>query len=784
MKKLLLISAVLSVTATAWGQTIIDAHELVKDRTETGNEVKLLKRQNSRVADVTTKNGAVAKRIISPVITDKTINPLKMAKSVVKAGELDDADILFESFEGWDGSDEAWVPEGWTVESKGEYEAEPHPTWKPYSQTSYYFPTPSDGKYYFGVLYTSESLDEWLISPVVTTTEGKNLHFDMNIEPLWFYNIDSDHMDFDTYEFIGEPEVVFNVKVNIREVNGEWTTLLDMAQKFKDMSGMEMLYYNLNMEMMPFTVDLSDYAGKDFQIAFQYVGADGQSYFVDNIRIGYPQLEKPLYMMPFSTQYWGFTRNFESVNLGVAVLPAFTDLMWMSYDYVPDGSYEWEYYDPADRDKVTTEEGDMLLASYPANFTDKYVTRDNLYSLPKLTVSAPGATSATYQNPAAYMQIGGKADFMANTTSGETVALNMGLVPFNRAVEEIGTYTYREDFGTPSIPIFGYNANVDKFWTDYTFHGDTEEGDGVKMTSILNFIYSSESPMVVTAADLFAYTSEIDENVEFTCGIYPVSDDFEPMIDTPIATASIKGSEINILYEGDEEPDLSCLTFDFEKAVTLDDTYQAYVVMVSGFNNPGVTYFCPFQSLYPADVPMAMGWVSKEISFEGATRTSYSAMCDAEGEPMYTSFAINLEAYLPWLYCEKEAIEITDDAPASVVLNSYYAGEDLDVTAPEWASVTVAGQYDKTVLTVAVEHSDAARSGEIVVSAPGVNKTFALSQAAGTGTAGINEITTGDNNTVEGVYNLNGQKVSSANLPAGIYLIKHTSGKVEKVTLR
>lgn len=783
MNKLLLLVTVLSMMASAMGQAITYGPVSTTKHTETGSDAKLVKRANSRVADIVTENGTTIKRTCGIKPQFKKINPLNCPKSPLhKAEGLNGSDLLFESFEGWDGETLTWVPEGWTVESYGDSELSSYQKWHP-SAGGTFMPAPTDGQYYFGVFY-SENQDEWLISPVVTLGQNNNLYFDMNIEPLWFYNLDQAHFNFDDYEFIGTPEIVFNVKVNVREVGGEWATALDMADKFKEMSGMEMLMYNSDASLMPFSVDLSAYAGKEIQVAFQYVGSDGQSYFIDSIRIGNPALEPPVYMMPYSTQYWGFTRDLNGLNMGIAALPVFTDLMWMSYDYVDGATYTWEYNDPKDTDKwITVDDDDMLIASYGTDFSSEFTTRNNLYYLPKLTISAPGASSATYQNPANFMQMGGKADFLATASNGDKVMLNMGLVPFNRITEGLGIYTYREDFGTPIIPIFGYNENVDKFWTDYTFQGENEEGEGAKLTSILNFIYSSASPTVVTAADLFAYTSGIGENVEFSCNIYPVDDNFEPLLDSPVASATLHGQNITVLNEGDQSPDLSCLTFVFDSPAVLDDNYMAYVVMISGFNNPEVTYFCPLQSLYAPDAPLALGWIAKDITFQDNTRTSYSPMVSAEGEPLYTSFAINLEAYLPWLQCDTDEIEVSNNGTV-VGFNSYYAGEDYSVDAPDWAEVTLDGRYGSTTITVNAVYTDEDRQDEITISAPGVNKTFILNQAAGTGTSGISEIISAGNDAIESVYNLNGQKVNAANLPAGVYMIKHATGHTQKVIVK
>ncbi|MDE5786088.1 MAG: BACON domain-containing protein [Duncaniella sp.] len=781
MNKFLLVAAALSIAATAMGQTAVSGHDLIKERTESGSAVKIVKRANSRVADVITSKGAVAKRICTPLSASKTINPRDVARRPAMHADALDSDILFENFEGWDGETAAWVPEGWTVESKGTPQEDPIHSWFP-SAGGPFYPEMTDGKYYYAIIY-GEDQDEWIISPVVTTTEGKNLHFNIYFQPYYFYNLDGDHFDFDKFEFTGEREIVCDIKVNIRETGGEWATLLDLADQFKDLSAEELVLYNQDLMLKSFSVDLSAYVGKEFQIAFQYVGSDGESCFIDNIRIGYPILDTPVYMMPYSTQYWGFTRDFIGLNKEVAMLPPFTELTWSSLDYIDDAAYSWKYNGPEYNGQWALSDGDELSLIYTNPSGSENENFGYFFNTPELTISAPGAKSNTYQNPAKEMQIGGSPYIKLYTSDNESFDFNMGMLPFDFIHEDIGVYTYREDFGTPIIPIFGYSPDVDKFWTDYTFHGDDGEDDGVKLTSILNFLYSSPSPMVVTAADLFAYTLEIGQDVEFTCTIVPINDDFEFMTDNPLASASIKGKDIVMLAEGDQSPDLSCLTFEFEKPVVLDDTYQAYVVMISGFNNPDVAYFCPFQSLYPADVPMAYGWVSKDITAAGVTRRSFSPMSDAEGEPLYTSFAINLEASLPWLQCEADEIVISDNG-TTVTLDSYYAGEEFAVSAPDWAEATVEGRYRSTTLTVTAEYSETAREGEIEISAPGVSKKFKLSQPAGTGMSGISEITSCGNDAATAVYNLNGQKVNAANLVPGIYMIKRASGKVEKAIVK
>ena len=50
--------------------------------------------------------------------------------------------------------------------------------------------------------------------------------------------------------------------------------------------------------------------------------------------------------------------------------------------------------------------------------------------------------------------------------------------------------------------------------------------------------------------------------------------------------------------------------------------------------------------------------------------------------------------------------------------------------------------------------------------------------------SGLREIAGDSDLSVEAIYDLNGRKVSSASMPAGIYLLRRPSGKVEKVVIK
>lgn len=773
MKNLLLLTAGIALSASMTAQNLVDPSTAIRTVAPVQKaDVEVVKNlKNDKVLEMRNSSGRAVKNLIAPKAS-KRINPAK--KLAATAKETASGEILFESFEDWDGVTLTWLPDGWTIESNGD-ETDLSEKWTPTAANSF-LPAPTDGDYYFGINYSSKTVDEWLISPVVEVPEDMSLTYDIYLSPIWFYSLDN--IDWETYEFQGPKEIVFDIKVNVREEGGKWTTLVDYAEKFMDWSGMELAMYD-DSSLSPQNISLAAYAGKKIQVAFQYVGTDGQTCFIDNIRIGFPKLEGLTYMMPLYNQYWGFSRDYKGVNFESAFLPAFVDNTFMLYDYVPDAEVTWQYNDPSDTDNWLTAEGEELTVSYGTDYTNDFTTRTNLYYLPTMTVSAPGFTTTSYKNPADYMQIGGKPSFLANT--GEEI--NMGVLPFMFKLSELGIYTYRMDFGMTATPIYGHNADTDAFWTEYSFHGEGEEGDNVKLTGILNFIYPGPSPMVVSGAHLLARTENITDDIEFKAQIVPINDAYEPDFTRPLATATIKAKDFTVLVEGDQEPDLTMISFDFDRPAVLDYSETAYIIAITGFNDSGVGYFAPYQQLIPEEPALALGWTMKEITYNGSTVESYSNLISPYGEDLYTAFAINLEATFPWLQCAVETVDISANG-TTVGLDSYYDAADLQVIAPEWAEVELAGRYADCTMTVKAEYSDTARDGEIVIMAPGVTKVFALHQAAGTGSSSITSIAADNDATIEAVYNLAGVRVNTASLEAGVYLVKYTSGKVAKIAIK
>lgn len=159
--------------------------------------------------------------------------------------------------------------------------------------------------------------------------------------------------------------------------------------------------------------------------------------------------------------------------------------------------------------------------------------------------------------------------------------------------------------------------------------------------------------MVVDGASLMAY-GEVQDGAELTCEIYSLVPYYEDgeflgyvMAETPLRSATCASEDIyNRDPLGNSYLDIS---FSFDEPLVIDDTYPSYVIKISGFNDEKFTYFGPIQQLKPNEDNICMGWIEKEISYLGSTRSSLSPLANYVNEygEMYSAFAINLKGYFP-----------------------------------------------------------------------------------------------------------------------------------------
>ncbi len=721
------------------------------------------------------KEGLKKLRILDP--TTSKINVQKQ-RSAGKMKAAPEGATFFESFEGWNGTDSEWVPEGWTVEMKGEVSRDL--SWTPSAWTSYYYPAPADGDYYYGVSYSYENpQDEWLISPEIPVGENNVLTYWLYLSPAYIYSMDN--VNWDTLQFEGDRQIAANVQVLAQVDGGEWAVIMDYAEYYNQYTLEELLY----MEPEGLTkqsVSLADYAGKEVKFAFRYYGLDGNTVYLDAIAVGLPELDGISYMNPFESLYWGFERDWylSFVGLDIAQYPVFSPLTWNNYSDVYDCDFTWGYTDPVTRDWAEDSTDPWSLAlTYEPDYTDAATKRNNFFLPPVLSASAPGAGSGSYQSPVALMQAGGKAEY--KMAGGD---FNANLLPFAVASDGVARVTVSDDdMGALSIPVFGYNQFVDQYWLNYSLNGaPAAEGDYSHLEAIANlFMAPAEAPLVVNGITVYGY-GNIGADVELTATIYALDEsmsaDFEAL--EAVATATCKGSDLNAEYEDDSNGYI-CIPFDFEQPVALQSSaeHPAFLIMFSGFRNEGVKYFAPLQSAIPDPNYLCLGYILNHIDLSASGRPAYYSLkpmvykADGEYVDPYASFAIALEAEYPWLTCDTEEVVFDDDTEVvPVPLGSYYDGSKLSVETPEGINASATGRYDECVLTVTCTTADA-KDGNIVVKAPGVEVTIPV-KVTKSGISSIDASVAGPAT----IYDLSGRRVD-ADAP-GVYIIRNADGTVAK----
>lgn len=731
----------------------------------------------SKGVEITRSNGIKQLRLTDPRHVAKTLTT-KPSRAVLKT-QAPDGYVLFESFEGWDGTDLEWSPEGWTIQRSGNVSIEE--SWTPCGEMPM-MPAPADGKYFMGINYNEEEVDEWIISPEVEVPEGMQLSYWAYVDPLFLFALDN--VDWDTFEFIGDKTVAATLQTWVKPEGGEWTMLHDFAEDWTDAT-LDELFDATPSALQKFTESIEPYWGQKIQVGFRYVGIDGNTMFIDAIGIGYPVLDDVMMLTPFETLYWGFEKGWEMSYLGLSIAqyPVYAPLSWQNYSDNEDATYSWTYSDPATGDIVTSDEDpDMLTLTYEPDYTSAATLRNNLFTPPVLNAEAPNATPAHVAAPYELMQAGGKAEYVFADGSD----FEASLLPFNFIDLGLGiTTVFDDELGNSSIPVFGYDKDVDAYWLNYSLNGEEPmEGDYSHLTGIANlFMPSATGPVVVRGVNVNAY-GKIEADAELTMTIYglneEMSNDFESF--TVIASAKIKGSDILAQYP--DSKGYLCLPFLFDEPVALasTDEHPAYFFMLEGFRSEAVEYFAPIQNATDDIMNWGYMMVNYDISghAEGAARTNIKPLVYKEnGEYVDPcgAFAFGLVAEYPWLTTDCTGIKLTEEAPdAKVALGSYYDGAALTVSAPAGVTATVSGRYDKCVLSVSRDDSMVVVDGDIKVSGPGVEVVIPIEGSAFTGIESISA----SESTGALLYDLSGRRLDSAATP-GVYVVKHSDGRVEKV---
>lgn len=786
MKHLLLstgLLAAISLSAANQGE-VVKLADNIGMKTITSHIDKSAVRQLAPGVSLSTRNGGKHLHVIDRKSTN-TLNPA-MRRIPAKA-QAPEGYVLYESFEGWDGADINWTPDGWTVEMKGKVEKDE--SWKPSGQQSYY-PAAADGEYYFMINYGSDTQDEWLISPFVDVPEGMNLYYWLYLQPAYLFVMDNDHIDWNAYEFINK-EVAVTLQIWAQAEGEDWVMLRDYAEDYKDLTLAELAsIYPTGLEKNE--VSLSDFYGKNTRVAFRYVGYDGNFMFIDAIGIGYSTLDDVAYTSPADTQYWGLisSPDMEALSTPIAIFPVEQEICWENSDVMDDVTYTWIYGDPDDPEATLASDDPYELAvTYHPDYSSEARTALNLYEAPVLRAEAPHTAPTEFQAGYPLLQAGGRP----NVSSADGTVIEPTMMPFNLQQLGLGGIRVTDDnIGGMAIPVFGHDVNSDAYWLSYSFGGDASDAaptDYSHLIAICNLIFpTTEAPLVVNGLNVYGF-GLISPDAELKAGIYGIDENFSTAYEslTPIATATIKGSDIIC-----QDPDFKSymyLPFKFEEPAVVKATeeFPAYFVMFEGFNSDKVEYFMPLQNQLPHPDYLCLGYIINHIDLSAQTgRDAYYStkpMCyikDGEYFDLYGAFAIGLDAEYPWLTTDCEGVEFTNEVKeVEVALGSYYDSSALTVETPEGVTATVSGRYGKCVLTAAMADASFA-DGDIIVSGPGVEITIPVKNGLSSGIKAINAA----NADIEAVYDLSGRRVIASEATAGIYLVKYSDGTTRKLTVK
>ncbi len=705
-------------------------------------------------------NGVPTKRLVTNRL-QQTVNP-RLAAPAKEAPA--DGIVLQESFEAFDETVENWQPEGWSISSLGEPIVSDIPQNWFVTTGMMYSPAPV-GNYYEAIMYDVSAKDEWLITPPVTLTATPSLYFHAYIDPVFLFNLN--YVDWDTFEFT-KVEPAATLKVLVKPTDADvWILVHDFFDDYKDLSLEELYNYPYDRENLTrYAIDLSEFASQEVQIAFGYVGADGNTMFLDNVSVSNPQIEAN-YLYPFNTLYYGLNTDFSALSLSMPILPVNEELTWYNYCEEDGVSVTWQYHDWATNDILTTNSFD-LSATYLPDYTNDFTCRNNCYDSPILTISKPGAADGTFQRYQ-YFQAGGRAEWSISGTV-ET----FGVMPFDINTEGFDIMVVDNDMEA-GIPLYGYSKDVDQFWTDYTFEGQEEEGEGVKLNAIMNLYYASQNPLVFSDAWVLA-KGQIGEGALFTLDVLKLNED--GTVGDLLATATCSGADM-IMMEGGTQ-NFYAIPFAFEEPLAMSaDVCEMYLVRLSGFNDPeNVTYFAPYQSVEDNSMEYAYGWLDKEITMGGETRTSLSPIAYYTG---FQAFAIGLDAAYPWLFPAAEEVSTDSEGLAEIALGSYYDGSQLTATQPDgsplpaWLSASITGRYGDAKIEFTASGTEATDQ-DVLISAPGVAATVTVHYD---GNASITSAIADSDDAPAQLFNVAGQQVSGTPAP-GIYFQRTARGEVTK----
>lgn len=602
-----------------------------------------------------------------------------------------------------------------------------------------------------------------------------------------------------TYTF-KKREIAATLKIYINVDSAGWNQLYDISTPYKDMTFSD-LYNNegaTTNHLLKF--DLANYVGKKVQIAYEYVGQDGNGLCIDAFKVGTPATTAS-YERPRGAFYFGFSKGYkflQSSGKGFMLTPAYSDQTWVNTSSPEADSFKWAYTN-ASGESVTATDNDLTV-NYPFNYKKTY----NWYSVPALSAIAAGVDDKTYSwNGAAY-QVGGKAQY--TYTDGSVIDFDAG------NYDVINNKFY--DLSSNAGPLFGYYPNIDDTWTSIF-------GTSSHLKSISNFFEAPTHTYALSRVTVLG-TGTIAPDAELNLTVRAV-DGYGYLADT-LAVASCKGSDIvKTIVEGSTDYlaipfKLKSLDKDSNLVETTIGVESPIFVTLEGFDNAKVTTFGAFQSgADPAQETNGYFTIETHPTDTTTSNSLYelSSLRTSSG-PCYSSFLFNIDANYSWIECAEDEFKASNDGESktfttqsSTAPENFKFEFDSTEVQPDWLVVGTDGLRSAGELTFTVAplpSSIRGRSCVVRVYSECSYKDFTIVQGDITGVNTVRQDSKVKVNVSNGnfnvfvpanvssvnVFNTAGQivkiakfngstQIDAQDLSKGIYLLKFNDGEVVKV---
>lgn len=672
--------------------------------------------------------------------------------------------IFEENFDAWNSSlmKDTWLPKGWSVACR---DTQKHDEFIETDDAHYSwmvgdFMSDSPNMRVQNMVFGLDTYqDEWLVTPEFTPEEYYKFKFKLSYSPGWT------RLDWETYEFTGINNIL---EVLVSDDKGEnWKKIWDVTEHAKSFTEDELWDDCASMvhPFYQFVLPLDEYVGTPIQVAFRYVGQDGESMMVDDVEVSLPVVEAS-YAVPEGTFFWGFNEKLQRYNPEfAAVAPTNVKATWKNTSSVDVEESNWFTFNNAF--SVVLESTDHDFTFEPKGFCDLY--------MPELTVSATGAEDGVYS-------VNDNTGFPVCTYFGGNMVSSYNdqyLAMEGPAVEMmLMGYNYWSK-GLANIGFFGRSEEIDA--TVGGALGGTAENPMV-IRSVGYMLPSSPQPYHFRKMMFVLGNFEADADAELKVEIFPMNNGYIDIL--PIATSTIKGSDVQAA-----SGNLYSATFTFKGADLNGDPID----YIESQGNYYVRFDFSDERITSLEV------TTQGVPNEDGACNSYFEVKNGEelmifpvsalsisGVAFAADFSVNMDLCYSWIVADDDKFEVeSDGGEKSFEVDAFHGHEDWRMYyMPEWLKHEfVAGEEGdshKLVMKAEKNTSVEDRTATVYLASPGATHTIKVSQK---GTSGVNAIVADEADGPVRYFNLNGVAVDGDNLTPGVY-IRRQGAKATKVVVR